>query len=237
MQLFSAGPRGPFFPSQLVDRMPPLDESAYTQLVSGGVSAAEAGTSTPAEQESTKQDAQELANLLQLDLLGGETNPSPAEAPQPGPGPSPAAEPAPAEAASTSPGLAGEAAGAAEPTPSEPLHKVEEIVNDGYIRVDFQVIRAEPSSSDTQVVAYVTAGMALTGVQLFLAAPKYIEMVLEAPSSTSLDPTTQITQNVFLRNTMVGQRPCMLRLRVVYCRGSEQVVLPADVPPTALEFV
>lgn len=95
---------------------------------------------------------------------------------------------------------------------------------DGLV-VTFDLSKPQPASPQfTLAVAnYANQGsMHITDIELKLSLPKYLKMqVMPISPSTSLSPLTSASQQIKLANTMQGQKPLMMRLRLEYKANGE----------------
>jgi AP-1 complex subunit gamma-1 len=89
-------------------------------------------------------------------------------------------------------------------------------------------------SSDTVILTSTTTNSTPTPIvdfELQAAVPKYITLTLGSPSGTSVPPhgSGAITQQITLQNSLHGQKPLMLKIRVEYSIGGTKVVDTATV--------
>lgn len=89
-------------------------------------------------------------------------------------------------------------------------------------------------ASDTVVLTSTTTNSTptpITGFELQAAVPKYITLTLGSPSGTEVPPHGHgaVTQQITLHNSLHGQKPLMLKIRVEYSIGGTKVVDTATV--------
>lgn len=65
----------------------------------------------------------------------------------------------------------------------------------------------------------------LTGINLQVAVQKYMKLQMQLPSGQELMPLSQngITQDIRITNTMEGQKPLVLKIKVTYSINGKQV--------------
>ncbi len=63
------------------------------------------------------------------------------------------------------------------------------------------------------------------------AVPKFMQLKLDPATSSTLPPNCvgSATQALHVTNTMHGQKPLVMRLRIVYTQGDQQVTEQAEV--------
>jgi AP-1 complex subunit gamma-1 len=89
-------------------------------------------------------------------------------------------------------------------------------------------------TSDTVVLTSTTTNATPTPIsdfELQAAVPKYITLTLGSPSGTVVPPhgSGAVTQQITLHNSLYGQKPLMLKIRVEYNIGGTKVVDTATV--------
>jgi AP-1 complex subunit gamma-1 len=141
-------------------------------------------------------------------------------APTPAPAPSAAGLLAPANA--PHPGLPGS---------SQPFVAYDK---DG-IRILYKFVKNPEMPQFTLVNANITntGGVPLSNFSMQLAVPTFIKLQLDPPSSLDLVPGTDIVQTIKLNNTMHGQKPLLLKVKVSYNRAGtpvEDLSPPLSIP-------
>ena len=88
----------------------------------------------------------------------------------------------------------------------------------------------KPECMDTQksvIVAHFanSTGAPLHGLHLQVAVPKYITMKLKPPTSTTVpvSGSNQVTQTIYVTNTMLGTKKVMLKLRCSFTSNGQRV--------------
>jgi len=102
------------------------------------------------------------------------------------------------------------------------------------LNVVFAFKKPGGQASDTTIITSTTTNSTPTPIvdfQLQAAFPKYITLTLGAPSGSSVPPnnTGSVIQQLTLRNTLQGQKPLMLKIRLEYSIGGTKVVDTATV--------
>lgn len=73
----------------------------------------------------------------------------------------------------------------------------------------------------------------LSGFSMLIAVPTFLKLQIDPPSSTDLLPGGQITQVVKLNNTLHGQKPLLLKVKVSYVANGvpfEDLSAPLSIP-------
>lgn len=244
---------------QVLEHIPPVEESAYDASLEpseAASAAAQAGSSASA--------AADLAALLGLDAgLGGlDVGPAPvagvpaappAAAPAQasgvdalsdllagdllgGGGPAPAAAhvPAPHVAAAAGDPLAALFGAPAAPSPAAapPGGPAITAFHKGPLTVTFQLAKGA-SPADTLILAsFANSGPApLEGFTLQAAVPKQMQLKLDPASSAVVPPGSAgaVTQRLHVHNTMHGQKALVMRLRISYSQGGQAVLEQGEV--------
>jgi AP-1 complex subunit gamma-1 len=244
---------------QVLDHIPPLEETAYdaslepaepaaagtaAAAANGGSAAADlaallgldAGMSSaqpvpgmatgPAAPASQADAVGALSDLLAGDLLG--SNGTAAQ-------PVAAAAPAGAAAAAAdpladifgAPGTALPAASAA--TPAQTITAFAK----GPLTIEFRLEKQPGSPALTDITASVSnsGAAALEGFTLQAAVPKAMQLRLEPASAAVVPPHSSgsVTQRLHVTNTLHGQKPLVMRLRISYSLGGQQVLEQCEV--------
>lgn len=230
---------------QLLDHMPPLTEAEYMKAT--GASALQSSSQASGDNSSSKA-ADPMADLMGLDIIDSSLAPaagSKASAASIDPiqdlfgldigsGGGPAAAPVQATSAAMDlDDLFGTPA-PAMPRASAPQQypPVSAFQKDG-ISVVFQFSKPDSSQPTlTDAVATISSVGAATveNFSLQVAVPKFLQLKLDPASGTTLQPGgAPITQAVHLINSMHGQKPIALRLRIGYVIGGQNHVEMAEV--------
>ncbi|TMW63599.1 hypothetical protein Poli38472_002540 [Pythium oligandrum] len=150
--------------------------------------------------------------------------------PTPTPTPAPVATPAPAAPAQNSGDLLGLmdfGAPVAEPTPAPPQNPQVRAYEKNGLTVDLELTK--PNKDDLSV-SYINATVrnnspvALTNFVFLAAFPKYIKLKMEPPSGDSLATGgASITQVVKIQNSMHGEKPILMRVRLEFLVNGNKV--------------
>ena len=93
------------------------------------------------------------------------------------------------------------------------------IYEDGNLGIDCTIQRTGAMGEFNIKAHFTNKTMGqLTGVTLQVAVQKYMKMTLQGISSSTLEAGSakQVTQDMHIVNTMEGQKPLALKIRVVY---------------------
>ena len=240
-----------FFAPQVLEHMPPLEESAYD----ASLEPSEASAAASAAAASTASAAADLAALLGLDAGLAATGAAPAAAPPAsqtsavnalsdllagdllggggGVAPAPAA-PAPAAAAppaATADPVAGLFGGPAAAAPAAAAVQTITAFAKGPLTVTFRLEKQPGSPATTDILAtYSNSGGApLESFTLQAAVPKAMQLRLEPASATSVPPHSAggVSQRLHVTNSL--HKALVMRLRINYSLGGQQVLEQAEV--------
>lgn len=130
---------------------------------------------------------------------------------------SPSGSPIPFSASPSAMGAMG--ASSSSPAPSAWSQQQAVKTNDGVL-VLFDFSKPQPASPQFTLVnaTFINQGMQqVTDVELKLSLPKYLKLQVLPATSTALSPLGgQATQQIKLANTLQGQKPVLMRLRLEY---------------------
>ncbi|KAK9814370.1 hypothetical protein WJX72_004689 [[Myrmecia] bisecta] len=250
--------------AQLLEHMPPLDESTYSRNL-GNPNVVDAAAAGPAQAQqafangaATKTD--DIADLLSMDVMAGPAAASAGPAPTTsavdmlnellagdlldllgGPAaPAPASMPAQdplgglfgSQPTTSAPAMDafGDLMGSPAPQPSFPITTVFE--KDG-ITVTFAFTKppGQPSVTDIEA-SYTNASAApVTDFTLQAAVPKFMQLKLDPATGNALQPNNgpSVTQAIHVNNTMHGQKPLVLRLRIAYSINGQPTLEQVEV--------
>lgn len=239
-------PRSPISEPQVLEHIPPLEETAYDAALEpteaatatasstsaaadlaallgldagmGGGAAAPAVAAAPAASQANAVSA--LSDLLGGDLLGGGGRAAP-----------------PAAAAATADplaGLFGAPAAAPAPLPAAPsAAQTITAYQSGPLTVAFRLERVPGDPSATEILAsYSNTGDApLEAFTLQAAVPKQMQLKLDPASAPALPPHSSgaVTQRLHVHNSLHGQKPLVMRLRISYHLGGQAVLEQGEV--------
>jgi AP-1 complex subunit gamma-1 len=96
---------------------------------------------------------------------------------------------------------------------------------------------ADPSSTTITCKFNNLSTMPLEGLTFQAAVPKYLKLEMAPASSSSIPPKSNgvVTQEVKLVNSMQGQKPIMLKIKVGYSQAGipvEEMAQVSSFPPT-----
>ena len=96
------------------------------------------------------------------------------------------------------------------------------------IQVTMDVSKPNPSTpSQTHILCryFNMTGTPFSDFVLQAAVPKYMKLEMQPPSSTSLSAYSNgnVTQEIRINNTLHGEKPVMLKLKIVYKVNGQQV--------------
>lgn len=232
----------------MLEHIPPLEETAYDAALEPTEAAAGAGPGSSASA------AADLAALLGLDAgMAGARAPVAAAAPPAygqssavsalsdllagdllGNG-STAAPPAAPAAAAADPlaGLFGSPAAAAPVAAPAPAGQTITAFQSGPLTVSFRLEKQPGSPADTDILAsYSNSGsQPLEGFTLQAPVPKQMTLRLEPASGSSVPAHSSgsVTQRLHVHNSLAGQKPLVMRLRISYQLGGQPVLEQAEV--------
>lgn len=243
-------------PWQVLEHIPPLEESAYDASLEPGEGAAAAGGAAA----SSGNAAADLAALLGLDAgLGGGAPTAgavPAAAPATsqaaavsalsdllggdllggGGGAAPPAAAAPAAAAAAADPLAGLFGGPVAVAPAAPAGPAPVTITafqKGPLTVTFQLSKAGGNPAATDILAsFSNSGDApLEGFTLQAAVPKQMTLKLDPASAGALPSHSAgaVTQRLHVHNSLHGQKALVMRLRISYQLGGAPVLEQGEV--------
>jgi len=115
------------------------------------------------------------------------------------------------------------------PNVAEPIRM--EVFDKGALKVTF-ACRKDAASGSLVVLATFTNSSAapITNFVFEVAVPKYMKLQMEAASSQVLQPmSNDVSQSMTLVNTMQGERPIMMKLRISYDQNGGTVQEMAQV--------
>lgn len=241
---------------QVLEHIPPLEESAYDASLEPGEGAAAAGGAAA----SSGNAAADLAALLGLDAgLGGGAPTAgavPAAAPATsqaaavsalsdllggdllggGGGAAPPAAAAPAAAAAAADPLAGLFGGPVAVAPAAPAGPAPVTITafqKGPLTVTFQLSKAGGNPAATDILAsFSNSGDApLEGFTLQAAVPKQMTLKLDPASAGALPSHSAgaVTQRLHVHNSLHGQKALVMRLRISYQLGGAPVLEQGEV--------
>ncbi len=238
---------------QVLEHIPPLEESAYDASLEPGEGAAAAGGAAA----SSANAAADLAALLGLDAgLGGgapAAGAAPAAAPSQaaavsalsdllagdllggGGGAAPPAAAAPAAAVAADPlaGLFGAPVAAAPAAPVGPAPVTTTAFQKGPLTVTFQLSKAGGDPAATDILAsFSNSGDApLEAFTLQAAVPKQMTLKLDPASAGALPPHSAgaVSQRLHVHNSLHGQKALVMRLRISYQLGGAPVLEQGEV--------
>jgi AP-1 complex subunit gamma-1 len=193
---------------QVLEHIPPVEESAED----ASLNASTDGSEATAAAIRTTNPAADLAALLGLDLV---------------------------DAAAQAPSAAAMAPTAAELDPLEDLFAEQQapitltaFSKDG-LTVSFAGTKPLEDPSQTDIIAtFSNEGLeTVTNFTLQAAVPKFMQVKLEPASSSTLPAggAGSATQAIRVKNSMHGQKTLVMRLRISFSRGGQQVVEQAEV--------
>jgi len=89
----------------------------------------------------------------------------------------------------------------------------------------FDFDKPGPNTTSITVSATNSTPTPMTNFSLLAAVPRYIELTVRSPSGKVVPPNTssKVTQEIRLENTMQGQKPLMLKIKVEYNIGGTDV--------------
>jgi len=212
--LFGPTPTGPTPTTQTPKPAQPVSLGLMDELFGPGPVA-----STPVQ----PGGGSSLNNLN--DLLGGAlSTPTPSFPPS---GPTPTANPGFAPNTGAPPAAAGAQAG---------ITTVQGYNKNG-INLIFEATKPPGQAQFTNLNAVATNSnpFPITKFAIQAAVPKYLQIRMVPPSSDALAPGSgKITQNIKIANSMQGQKPILLKVKIDYVYNGSPISEVADVafPPT-----
>ncbi|KAL4431277.1 hypothetical protein ABPG75_006533 [Micractinium tetrahymenae] len=238
---------------QVLEHIPPVEESAYD----ASLEPSEAASAAAAQAASSASAAADLAALLGLDAgLGGlDAAPAPVAgvpAAPPAAAPSQAAAvnalsdllagdllggggggAAPAAAAAAADPLAGLFGAPAAPPPVPPAAgPTITAFQKGPLTVTFRLAKgATPADTDILASLSNSGAAPLEAFTLQAAVPKQMQLKLDPASAAVVPPgsTGAVTQRLHVHNTMHGQKALVMRLRISYSLGGQSVLEQGEV--------
>ena len=240
----------PYPYTQVLEHIPPLEETAYDASLEPGEAAASsgwrrpaavrqptwrrcwgwmrgwaAGAQRPRRQQPSASQASAVSALS--DLLGGDLLGSCGAAAQP------AAAAAPVAAADPLAGLFGGPMAALAAAASVPAAQTITAFQKGPLTVTFRLSKdsGDPASTDILASYSNSGGEALEAFTLQAAVPKQMQLRLDPASAAALPPHSagSVTQRLHVHNALHGQKPLVMRLRISYTLGGAQVLEQGEV--------
>ena len=97
-----------------------------------------------------------------------------------------------------------------------------------HVQVTMDVSKPNPSTpSQTHILCryFNMTGIPFSDFVFQAAVPKYMKLEMQPPSSTSLSAYSNgnVTQEIRINNTLHGEKPVMLKLKIVYKVNGQQV--------------
>lgn len=239
----------PYPYTQVLEHIPPLEETAYDASLEPGEAAASSGAAAGGSA------AADLAALLGLDAgLGGGGAAPTAAAPSAsqasavsalsdllggdllgscGAAAQPAAAAAPVAAADPLAGLFGGPMAALAAAASVPAAQTITAFQKGPLTVTFRLSKdsGDPASTDILASYSNSGGEALEAFTPQAAVPKQMQLRLDPASAAALPPHSagSVTQRLHVHNALHGQKPLVMRLRISYTLGGAQVLEQGEV--------
>jgi len=241
-RLFKSSSGGLF--AKLVEHMPPLTEAEYMKATGASTLQSSDATASPkVDAPATGHAAADsLADLMGMNLLDSPTTDAAPTAATAAPDPihdllgldatTPQAPGASAPGELDLNELFGSASPAAAPlvAPSHP--PVTAFQKDG-LSVVLTFTKPSPGRPElTDAVATMsnTNAQSIDALTLQVAVPKFMQLRLDPASGNALPPVgAPVTQGIHLTNTMHGQKPIALRLRIAYTVAGQPKVEMAEV--------
>lgn len=95
----------------------------------------------------------------------------------------------------------------------------------------------DPSSTKIVCKFNNLSTMPLEGLSFQAAVPKYLKLEMSPASSSSIPPKSngEVTQDIKLINSMQGQKPIMLKIKIGYSQAGipvEEMAQVSSFPPT-----
>jgi len=229
---------------QLMEHMPPLTEAEYMKATGAStLQSSELLDQSPTKPAAAAPSVDALADLMGMDLLNTSSAPAaPAVAVDPIQDllgldltPPSAAAAAPAPVTSLDDLFGPPASQPPQPAPSQAAPQVPPVTvfdKDGVLIVmSFSKPNpAQPEITDALATMTNTGGSPIGNLSMQVAVPKFMQLRLDPASGSALQPGgTAVTQSVHLTNSMHGQKPMALRLRVSYVVAGQTHVEMAEV--------
>lgn len=224
---------------QVMEHIPALEQSVHDPGLDMASSVASSESGAGAQSASAAND---LAQLLALDLDGGAVGGS-AAAPHP-----PSAvdalqdmlggdllgsSHAPHAAAPPRDPLSDQFGGGPAPSGPAPSSRAFVAWEKNGVTVEFAPGTPASDPAVTNIVATFTnsTAEAITNFTFQAAVPKFMQLKLDPATGSSLPPrrSGSVTQHLHVNNSMHGQKPLVMRLRISYSKAGEQVAEQGEV--------
>eukprot|EP01087_Luapelamoeba_hula_P000833 TRINITY_DN10611_c0_g1_i3.p1 TRINITY_DN10611_c0_g1~~TRINITY_DN10611_c0_g1_i3.p1 ORF type:complete len:644 (+),score=59.69 TRINITY_DN10611_c0_g1_i3:111-2042(+) len=109
--------------------------------------------------------------------------------------------------------------------PAQPTFPTVTVFQKNGLTITFRFDKPAPSSTVIHVTATNATPTAMSRFSFLTAVPRYLALTVGSPSGTVVAPnnTGKITQDVRVENSLQGQKPLVLKIRVQYNIGGSDV--------------
>ncbi|KYQ91955.1 clathrin-adaptor gamma chain [Tieghemostelium lacteum] len=101
------------------------------------------------------------------------------------------------------------------------------------IEINYDCSKPQPNNlslTNINITISNTSQVTITNFSLKAAVPQYLKIQLLPPSGTTLAPNSEVTQNVKVLNSLQGQKPILLRIKVDFQMNGQSYNEVADTP-------